>query len=298
MVSKGLEQTIQLLFQIKKTDIEKRVKSSRKVLEEVAAWIKLPKDVKIEKVDIESLPGAWISTPNSKEERIILYLHGGGYMQGSFITHNVLISRICRASDAKALFLDYRLAPEHPFPAAIEDSIKAYKWLITTAKINPSNLIIAGDSAGGGLTLATLIKLRDLKIPLPRAAVCLSPWTNLTQTGGWFKDRRISDPVVTREELFFMVSIYIGDEDPENPLISPLYANLEGLPPILIHVGKNEILFDDSTRIYERAKQAGVKIELKIWEDMFHVFQIFAPVAPEGQEAIDEIGDYIKKQFN
>jgi len=243
------------------------------------------------------VPAAWMITPEVAKDRAILYLHGGGYIQGSITSHQDLAQRISKASKIKVLLLDYRLAPEHPFPAALEDSVRAYEWLINNEVYKPKNLIIAGDSAGGGLTLATLVKLRDQGVRLPATAVCLSPWTDLALTGDSIKLKLHEDPFISPDNLMFSAGLYLGKTDPKNPYASPLYADLKGLPPLYIQVGSAEILLDDATRLAERAKEAGVEVQLDIWEDMIHVFQAFAVMAPEGKEGINKIGKFIKKFF-
>jgi acetyl esterase/lipase len=193
--------------------------------------------------------------------------------------------------------LDYRLAPEYVFPAALEDAFAGYQWLIKNEKIKPKNIIIAGDSAGGGLTIATLLKLRDSGSPLPAAAIGISPWMDLAVTGESIKKNANKDVMLDFYNLYFMAFLYLGDVDPKNPLVSPLYADLKGLPPTLIQVGDAEVLLDDSIRFADRAKKAGVDITLDIWKDMPHVFQAGASLAPEGQQAIDKMGIFVQKYF-
>lgn len=292
-----MQRVIKLLKQTAEADIHKRVEDSRKSLDQLATLVTLPKDVTIESININDLPANWISAPESNLDKVILYLHGGGYMEGSLISHQDLAIRIGRASKSKVLLIGYRLAPEHPFPAALEDSIMVYKWLTTEKNVLPQNIVIAGDSAGGGLTLCTLLKLRDENIPLPAAAVCLSPWTDLAITGNSIKKNYKIDPWLKPSEIYFMAELYIGDNDPENPYISPLYGSFYNLPPILIHVGSHEILLDDATRVATKAKNEGVDTTIEIWDEMLHVFQAFADWAPEGQEAIDKIGEFIQSKL-
>jgi len=297
MVSKGMKSVIKILKENREKEIKKRIEESRAGLEELARLAPLFKDVKLENVDAGGVPAAWMITPEVAKDRAILYLHGGGYTEGSITSHQDLAQRISKASKIRVLILDYRLAPEHPFPAALEDSISAYNWLINSMGYNPKNLIIAGDSAGGGLTIATLVKLRDQGVQLPAAGVCLSPWTDLALTGDSIKLKLHEDPFVSPDELVFAANLYLGKTDPKNPYASPLYANFEGLPPLCIQVGTAEIILDDSTRLAKRAKGAGVEVQLDIWEDMIHVFQAFAVMAPEGTEGINKIGEFIKKVF-
>lgn len=298
MVSKGMKRVIKLLLQQEEIATKKRVEDGRNGLEQLAAMEEVPDDVKIEGVDAGGVPAVWVTTPDVVKENVVLYLHGGGYVEGSLNSHRGLGFRISQASNSRVLLIDYRLAPENPYPAALEDAVSAYKWLIDKEGINPNNIIIGGDSAGGGLTAATLIKLRDINISLPAAAVLLSPWTDLDITGDSIRTKRRIDPFVDASGLFFMANLYIGDEDPKNPYISPLYADLRGLPPLLIQVGTAEVLLDDSTRFAEKAKSAGVDVALDVWEDMVHVFQAFALWAEEGQQALEKIGEFIQKHVN
>ena len=297
MVSRGMKSVIKILKGKREKEIKKRVEEGRAGLVELARLAPLFKDSKLENVDAGGVPAAWMDTPEVAKDRAILYLHGGGYVQGSITSHQDLAQRISKVSETKVLILDYRLAPEHPFPAALEDSISAYEWLTNRKGYNPKNLIIAGDSAGGGLTLATLVKLRDQGVPLPAAGVCLSPWTDLALTGESMKHKLHEDPFVSPDGLMFDAGLYLGKTDPKNPYASPLYADFKGLPPLCIQVGSAEILLDDATRLAKRAKEAGVEVQLDIWEDMVHVFQAFAVIAPEGTEGIIKIGEFIKKFF-
>lgn len=297
MVSKGMENVIKLLNNNANTVMKKRVEESRKGLELIASIAKLPEDVKIEDVDIKGMAAIWISVPTSNPENIVLYLHGGGYMEGSLTSHQDIAMRISRAANAKVLLIKYRLAPEDPYPAAVEDAVKSYQWLINEQKIDPGKIVIAGDSAGGGLTLVTLIKLRDDNIRLPAAGVCLSPWTDLALTGESYKRNAKIDPFLKYYDIAFMAHLYVGDNDPKDPYISPLYADLHDLPPLLIHVGTAEIIEDDSVRFAEKAKKAGTDVKLEIFDDMVHVFQAFSAWAPEGQEAIKKIGEYIQEKL-
>jgi len=221
-------------------------------------------------------------------------LHGGAYIAGSVEIskyHAVLISRLAKA---QLLGINYRLAPEHPYPAALNDAVKAYNWLIEEKKFPPNKIVFVGVSAGGGLTIATLLKLREMGIELPVAAVCISPWADLAFTGETFKARASMDPFTSPYNLDFAASLYVDKSDPTNPYISPIYADLQGLPSLFIMVGTAEILFDDSNRLAEQAALAGVEVELDIWEDMIHAFPIFANVAPESQNAIEKISKFIR----
>ncbi len=257
-----------------------------KVAERVAS------DVKCEPVNAGGVKAEWIVPPGAADDRVVLYLHGGGYVMGSINTHRAMIARIARASQARALALDYRMAPEAPFPAAVEDSTAAYRWLLAQG-YKPNKIVISGDSAGGGLALATLLALRDAGTPLPAAAAPISPWTDMEGTGASVKTRADKDPMVGSANLLPMAQMYVGNQDPKNPLASPLHGDYHGLPPLLIQVGDAEVLLDDSTRVSERAKAAGVKVDLEVWDEMMHVWHVFAKILPEGQQAIDKIGKFV-----
>jgi acetyl esterase/lipase len=270
------------------------VEEMRSGFEALASKFPLSPDITFTAVDAGGIPAAWSVAPGVDSGRVILYLHGGGYVIGSIHTHRDLAGRLSRAAAARVLSIDYRLAPEYPFPAAVEDATAAYGWLLAQG-IAPGRMVIAGDSAGGGLTVATLVALRDAGTPLPAAGVCLSPWTDLEAIGESMTTKAQSDPMVQREGLVQMASLYLNGADPRTPLAAPLYADFSGLPPLLVQVGTAETLLDDATRLAERAKTAGVDITLEPWEDMIHVWQIFAPMLPEGQQAIARIGDYVRQ---
>jgi monoterpene epsilon-lactone hydrolase len=289
MVSEQLKKVIERIKsqpQNPNASIEKRRAGMERISEHVAA------DVTCEPVNAGGVAAEWITAPDAESDRVILYLHGGGYVIGSINTHRAMIARIARASKARALAIDYRLAPEHPFPAAVDDATAAYRWLLAQG-YKPAKIVIAGDSAGGGLTLATLLALRDAGQPLPAGAVPISPWTDLEGTGESVRTRAAKDPMVTQDNLAGSAKQYYGAHDPKNPLVSPLHADYRGLPPMLIHVGDAEILLDDSTRVAERAKASGVQVELEVWDDMIHVWHVFAKILPEGQQAIDKIGNFV-----
>jgi monoterpene epsilon-lactone hydrolase len=253
---------------------------------------RVPADVICEKVSAGGVDAEWISAPGASADRVILYLHGGGYVVGSINTHRAMISRIARASNARALAIDYRLAPEHPFPAAVDDTIAAYRWLLAQG-YKPGRIVIAGDSAGGGLAIVALLAIRDAGLPMPACAVPISPWTDLEGTGESVRTRAARDVMVTQENLAHSAKQYYGTHDPKDPLVSPVHANFRGLPPMLIHVGDAEILLDDATRVAASAKAAGVDVELEVWDDMPHVWHVFAKILPEGQQAIDKIGKFV-----
>jgi epsilon-lactone hydrolase len=253
-------------------------------------------EVKCEPVNAGGVKAEWITASNAAPDRVIMYLHGGGYVMGSIDTHRELVARLSKAAQARGLALDYRLAPEHPFPAAVDDSIAAYRWLLAQG-YKPGRIVIAGDSAGGGLTVSTLIAVRDIGAPAPAAGVCISPWVDLEAEGESMTSRAARDPLVSREMILNIAKMYVGENgNLREPLAAPINASLSGLPPLLIQVGDAETLLDDSTRLADRAKHAGVDVTLQIWDEMPHVWHLAAPILPEGQEAIDKIGEFIRQR--
>lgn len=252
-----------------------------------------PKGTEFEEVDVGDVPAEWIFAPGCDHEKVFLYLHGGAYYTGSIVTHRAFASHLGLATGSRVLLLDYRLAPENPFPAALDDATVAYRWLLSQG-VAPARLIIAGDSAGGGLALATLLSLRDLGDPLPSGAICLSPWTDLTLQGNSIAVNSKKDFICNPHMLRRSAKMYCAEHNPMMPLISPLYADLSGLPPIMIHVGDQEILLDDAVRFAERARTAGVDIDLHIWPRMFHVFPI-VNYLPEAKQALELMGTFVRR---
>jgi len=250
--------------------------------------------VRTETVDANGVPAEWVTAAGTEAARTILYLHGGGYVIGSPATHRGLAERLSKAAGARVLVIDYRLAPEHPFPAPVEDATKAYRWLLASG-VSASSIAVAGDSAGGGLTAATLIALRDAGDALPAAGICLSPWVDMEGIGESMTLRAELDPMVQKEGLLGMARLYLQGADPRSPLAAPLYADLHGLPPLLVQVGTSETLYDDATRLAERAKAAGVNVTLEPWDEMIHVWHLFAEMLPEGQKALDRIGEFVRQ---
>lgn len=295
MASQELRAVIELLKQ-RERDPNRTVAQMRTDIEVLAEVFPPAADVALERVDAGGVPAAWITAPGARPEAVVLYLHGGGYIVGSIVSHRELASRISRAAAARVLLIDYRLAPEHPHPAAVDDATAAYRWLVGTG-ISPSRIAIAGDSAGGGLTVAALVALRDARQPLPAAAVCISPWVDLEGLGDSMTTKAAADPMVEPGGLHQMAEMYLAGQDPRTPLAAPLYADLSGLPPLLIQVGTAETLLDDSTRLAERARKANVPVTLEVWEDMIHVWHVFAGMLPEGRKAIGAIGSFLGRHL-
>lgn len=248
----------------------------------------------IARLEVGGRPAEWVTAQGAASDAALLYLHGGGYVIGSPETHRELASRMSLATGCRVLLLDYRLAPENPYPAAVEDAASAYSYLLSQG-FKPSRLAVAGDSAGGGLTVATLVSIRDSGLPLPSCAVCISPWVDLEGLGESMMTKRSVDPMISREGLIDYATAYLNGTDPQSPLAAPLYANLRNLPPFLIQVGTRETLLDDSVRLAERARLAGGQVQLEQWEDMIHIWPLFAPMLPEGQRAIDHIGEFVRQ---
>lgn len=277
-------------------DWDAPVEKQRAMVDKNAGMIKAPKEMAVERAVAGGVPGEWLSMPGSRADRVLLHFHGGGYAMGSCVTHRGMVARLAGACGGRAFLPEYRLAPENPFPAALEDALAAYRGLLQTG-IMPQNIIISGDSAGGGLAVATLVSLRDGGLPQPAAAVCLSPWTDLALTGESLTIRAKADPWLVRRAAEIQAAYYCGNNDPRNPLISPLYADLRGLPPLLIQVGEDEILLSDSTRLVERAREAGVDVTLDIWPGMWHVWHCLAPKLPEASRAIEQAGQFIRNRL-
>ncbi|HEY7546900.1 MAG TPA: alpha/beta hydrolase [Blastocatellia bacterium] len=254
-----------------------------------------PEEVRIEPVIANGVRAEWVKAPDSSDDRVILYVHGGGYIVGSPVSHRHLVAELSRASLSSALSVDYRLAPEHPFPAAVDDAVSAYRWLID-AGIAPERIVIAGDSAGGGLTVATMLSLRDQGIALPAGGVCISPWADLTITAESYTTKAAVDPMVTRDQLSMMASAYLGGADARTPMASPLFADLRGLSPLLIQVGSDEVLLDDSLILAERASAAGVDTTLEVWDDMIHVWHFFHPMLKEARDAIEHAAQFVRER--
>jgi acetyl esterase/lipase len=253
-------------------------------------------DLAFEAVDAACVPAEWTRAPNADDSRTVLFFHGGGYNMGSIASYRDFTGRISRAAAARVLSVGYRLAPEHPFPAALDDALTAYRWLLDQ-KVPADRIVFAGDSAGGGLVLATLVKARELGIALPAAAMCVSPSTDLAKEGESMRTKADVDPVVRYDTSMAHALRYVGEGgDLKHPLASPLYADLSGLPPLLILVGTNETLLDDSTRVADKARAAGVEVELEVWDDMIHIWPFFAALLPEGQQAIERMGTFARER--
>jgi acetyl esterase/lipase len=259
-----------------------------------------PDDVTVTAVDAAGVPSDWVCAPGADPNRRLLYLHGGGYVLGSRLSHRRLASDVSRATGCAVLLVDYRLAPETPFPGAVDDGLATLRWLRANGPSGSgeaTSLFVAGDSAGGGLTLATLLAAREAGDPLPNAAITLSAWTDLAGTGASLTTRAEADPLIVggSEALGGMAKNYLGDADATTPLASPLYADLRGLPPLLMQVGDDEVLLDDTLRVADRAREQGVDVTTHVEPGAFHVYPLFVPDAPESKAALAQIGAFVQK---
>ncbi len=255
--------------------------------ESLLAWTPEPA---FEPFDANGVPAAWIGP--APEGPVLLYFHGGGYQAGSIRSHLGLMDAIARAGGIRVLGFNYRLAPEHRFPAALEDAVKVYRWLLDTG-LDPAAIAFGGDSAGAGLALATLFAARDAALPLPAAAVFLSPWLDMEAKGESFTTRAELDPLTQRDKLLLMARTYLGrGGDPRNPLASPIHGELGGLPPTLIHVGDHETVLDDSRAFAAKAQAAGSQVDVVIWDQMIHHFQLFQELE-ESRHSIGQIAEFL-----
>ena len=258
-------------------------------------WLPMPpREAETRRGELGGVATSWIATPATRPDRHILFLHGGGYVAGSAELYRHILWRIAAASGARVAAIDYRLAPEHPFPAALDDAVAAWRALLA-AGADPRRAVALGDSAGGGLALALGLRLRDAGDPLPAAIVALSPWTDLALTGGSLRRNARADPMQNAGDVADFAALYLAGGDPRNPYASPLYGDPAGLPPTLIQVGGDEILRDDALRMAERMRAAGGAVELQIWPRMPHVWHLFAAVMPEARRAIAGIGAFVEQ---
>ena len=286
---------LQALIATKRANPYTSAKSVEELRRETEARIDasvLPAGTEVRSVDADGVACEWIRTPDVDDQRVFYFIHGGGYYRGSVASSRLPAAAISAACGATTLSVDYRLAPEHPYPAAIDDVITGYRWLLTQG-IDPKRIVVGGISAGGGLTLALLLALRDRGEPLPQAAVPISPWTDLTQSGRSFTTRADVDPVISKAYLDRMAQYYLVDTDPHTPLASPLFGTFEGLPPLLIQVGSAETMHDDSAEFARRAQCAGVEVTLQVWDDAIHGWHGSANV-PEATNAIEQIGQFYR----
>jgi epsilon-lactone hydrolase len=242
-------------------------------------------DVAVEPVSANGVPAEWTITPGVDRDAALLYLHGGGYVIGSLDSHRHLVAEAGRALGAAALALDYRLAPEHPFPAAVEDALAGYRYLLARG-IAPGRIVIAGDSAGGGLVVAAMLAIREAGLKQPGCGWCISPWVDMEALGESMDSLAAIDPMVQKADILDMAKLYLNGADPRSPLAAPIYADLRGLAPLLIQVGAAETLLDDAIRLARTAGAADVRVDLQIWPEMVHVWSLFHPELDAGRHAL------------
>ena len=275
----------------------KTIDQLRKETENAGSSIPLPKNIKYKSVVAGNVNAEWITCGEVNENRIFMFMHGGGYYRGSIAATRATVARISAEAKIKCLSIDYRLAPEHPFPAAINDTYSAYEWLVNEG-INPEHIIVSGQSAGGGLCLALLLKIKDKNFSQPKGAVALSPWTDLYQTGKTMVTNEKIDPIISKKYLDRFAKLYFPDFYNMSYLASPIIGELSGLPDILIQVGSAETMLDDSKRFYKKAKKANVNVKLEIWEDMFHGWHSNAHILNDADKAIKNIGIFCRNVLN
>ncbi|MBV9602637.1 MAG: alpha/beta hydrolase [Chloroflexi bacterium] len=264
----------------------------RRRMDRLIGVARLPPGTRVERVMAGGVPAEWIVPPGVETDAVLLYLHGGGYAAGSLVTHRLVAEQVAQAAGVRALLPAYRLAPEHRFPAAQCDALAVYRWLIEDDGADPARVVVAGDSAGGGLTIALAVSAGDAGLPLPAALVCVSPWTDLACTDETMRTKVGIDPCFTPEDLHLQAREYLGDADPRQPLASPLYAALHGLTPLLAQVGGDELLLDDARRLVERAQAAGVDATLEVWPGLWHIFATQGTF-PESRQAMQRLGSFL-----
>jgi len=253
---------------------------------------RIPDDIEIKSINIREIHAEWIIPQGAPKNKVLMYIHGGGFISGNCDTHRMHVIKFAKSSGISCLLFDYRLAPENKFPAAVEDCVIVYDWLLKNG-YEPSNIVIGGESAGGTLTFSMLLALKDSEKTLPKAAFSISPLTDSNCKAKSFNYNAKKD-IATLNSWNVWTKLYIGDSDVNNPLISPIYGELEGLPPLFICVGTHEVHYDDAVNFAEKAEKAGVSVKLSVWNNMVHAFPIMSPLFPEAKNALDEICTFVK----
>ena len=264
----------------------------RRAMDANAATFPLDPSIEVEPVTANGVPAEWTTAPGADPKRVVLYLHGGGYVFGSILSHRHLVAEIGLQARCRTLALDYRLAPEHPFPAPVEDTLAAYRFLLDSG-IEARHITLAGDSAGGGLVVAAMVAIRDAGLNQPACGWAISPWVDMEALGETFTSLAHVDPMVTRETIADIASTYLGGADPRSPLASPIHADLRGIAPLLIQVGAAETLLDDSLQLAGKAGAVDVPVRLEIWPEMVHVWHVFHRMLGAGRRAIAEGSAYV-----
>ena len=269
------------------------VEGRRERMDALGEVYRIAEDIRLEPVSADGVPAEWSVAPSAEGSRVLLYLHGGGFCAGSIVSHRAMVTEAGRAARARTLAIDYRRPPEHPFPAALDDALQAYLWLLGRG-VQPERIAIGGDSAGGGLTVAVMVSLRERGLPLPACGWCLSPWVDMEARGESYATKAAIDPMINKEYILELAGWYLGGKAPRTPLAAPLYADLKGLPPLLIQVGSAETMLDDSIQIAARAGAADVRVTLEVWPNMIHVWPLFYQQLADGHRALATAGSFIR----
>ncbi len=277
------------LFDAKSVDID----DARQRLDRLGGMVRVASGVKVEPVEVTGLKAEWLRPRQTTPGKVLLYLHGGAYVMGSCRSHRHMVSYLARESHVDALLPEYRLAPEHPFPAAVDDAVAVFRWLVSQG-YGADDIVVSGDSAGGGLAVAMMLALRDTGGPMPKAAFLLSPWLDLSASGESIQTRKDQDPWFNPKDLPTVAKFYCADDEVRHPLVSPVYAQMHGLPTTYVQVGDDEILLSDATRLVEGILASGGKAEIEVFNKLWHVFQAFHLVMPEARDAVVSLGERIR----
>ncbi|HPF45029.1 MAG TPA: alpha/beta hydrolase [Syntrophomonadaceae bacterium] len=261
-----------------------------------ARIVDMPEGINFVEADYDKCYAEWVIADDADEDKAVLYFHGGGFIMGNARSHRAIVAGFMKRLGAKALVFDYHLAPENPAPAAVNDSAAIYSWMLKQG-YKPENIAFSGDSAGAGIAVGTLLKLKDENIPLPAACALFSPCVDMTMSGESHRTRAKADPCTPPGSTETYLAYYVGDGDPEHPYASPLFGDLTGLPPMIIQVGNDEVLRDDSVYLATRAKKAGVEVNIKVWKGMFHCFPLLAPMFPEATLALEEVCQFVREKL-
>ncbi len=285
-------------FWVARKDFDGACRFMRWQMNDLAARQAVPGGVRVERTTLAGVPCEWVWHERcAGVDPVVLYFHGGGYVAGCPASHRDLAWRLSRSAGARILMVDYRLTPEHPYPAPLDDALGVYRAVLDSGQ-PATRMAFAGDSAGGNLVLATLLGARDAGLALPAAAICLSPWADLTHSGISIQSNASADALLPAQLLELAGAAYVGEHDPRSPLISPVFADFHGLPPLQIHVGADEILLDDSARVAERAEAAGVTVDYRVWPGVPHAFPVMARLLPEARAAIEQMGRFTRSQWS
>jgi epsilon-lactone hydrolase len=289
---------IELLKMIAANPLPTDLDALRLAVDSDAERFPLDPDIRVERTLVASgVPGEWTWTAAADSTRAVLYLHGGGYMFGSILSHRHLVAEIGRLSDSRTLAIDYRRSPENPFPAAVDDAMASYRFLLNEG-YEPHRIALAGDSAGGGLIVSTLVAIKEASLPQPACGWLISPWVDMEASGETFVSRANADPIVKREMIVNFAQAYLNGADPRSPLASPLYSNLRGIAPLLIQVGASEVLLDDSLKLARAAGAADVSVRLEIWPEMIHIWHVFHRILADGRKAVQAGAKFLREAMD